>query len=131
VFGSGSEAPIMRLDSLPQELAAAVASHCARNAESMTQYRTQLVDHPTEGLLSLRRYCARYRHLDQLLFIVDNWVKTEGIFDNTSLRPVHLAILFLQFGLGVHENETDIGKSERCAGFKYLVEQVILLDHIF
>uniref|UniRef100_A0A914X030 RNA-dependent RNA polymerase n=1 Tax=Plectus sambesii TaxID=2011161 RepID=A0A914X030_9BILA len=122
VYGSHRATSGMRTDPLPQELAAAVDAHCVESSALMAEYRAQLMEDPATALVSLRRYCARYRCLDQLLFTVHHWAKTDGLFEQSPFRPEHLAILFLQFGLGLCE--TDVGNGAPASRSHYLIEQV-------
>lgn len=36
-----------------------------------------------------------------LCFVIDNWLRVEGIYERSALRRIHIVILFLQFTVGI------------------------------
>lgn len=36
-----------------------------------------------------------------LCFVIDNWLRIEGVYERSALRRMHAVILFLQFTIGI------------------------------
>ncbi|KHN85827.1 putative RNA-dependent RNA polymerase 1 [Toxocara canis] len=82
-------------------LTAMIERFCESNAQRMKAMVAELTDGPSK-LEPFAQYSKRYgRKLEMLCFVVDNWLSSEGVYEQSILRREHGITLLLQFGIGI------------------------------
>ncbi|EFO21905.2 RNA dependent RNA polymerase [Loa loa] len=82
-------------------LTQAIESFCYHHHAALKQFVNEMSLGPMR-LDAFVRYSQRYgSNVEMLCFVIDNWLRVEGIYERSALRRIHAIILFLQFAVGI------------------------------
>ncbi|KAM3728655.1 RNA-dependent RNA polymerase [Dirofilaria immitis] len=86
---------------LANNLTQAIETFCYYHHDALKQFVNEISLGPMrlEGFV---QYSQRYgSKVEMLCFVIDNWLRAEGVYERCALRRIHAIILFLQFTVGI------------------------------
>nr|CRZ22694.1 BMA-RRF-3, isoform a [Brugia malayi] len=103
------KSPALSTNPLAVHLTRAIETFCYYHHASLKQFINEMSLGPMR-LEAFVRYSQRYgSNVEMLCFVIDNWLRVEGIYERSALRRIHTVVLFLQFAVGIlHELEPQL-----------------------
>ncbi|VDM96403.1 unnamed protein product [Thelazia callipaeda] len=101
------KSPPLLINPLTIYLSQEIEKFCYARRYALKQFIGDMTQ-GTSRLESFVKYSRRYgSKVDMLCFVIDNWLKSEGVYEKSALRRIHAVILFLQFAVGIlHGKQT-------------------------
>ncbi|CAG9535546.1 unnamed protein product [Cercopithifilaria johnstoni] len=95
------KSPPPLINPLAIHLTRAIENFCCCHRAALKQFVNEMSLGPMR-LEAFVRYSQRYgSNVEMLCFVIDNWLRTEGVYERSALRRIHAVILFLQFTIGI------------------------------
>uniref|UniRef100_A0A0R3RPA9 RNA-directed RNA polymerase n=1 Tax=Elaeophora elaphi TaxID=1147741 RepID=A0A0R3RPA9_9BILA len=101
------KSPPPLVNPLAVHLTKAIETFCCHHHAALKQFVNDISLGPLR-LEALVQYSQRYgSNVVLLCFVIDNWLRVEGVYERSALRRIHAIILFLQFTVGIlHGKQT-------------------------
>ncbi|VDM08163.1 unnamed protein product [Wuchereria bancrofti] len=95
------KSPTSSTNPLAIHLTRAIETFCYYHHASLKQFVNEISLGPMR-LEAFVRYSQRYgSNVEMPCFVIDNWLRVEGIYERSALRRIHTVVLFLQFSVGI------------------------------